>query len=299
MANNIQPIWKDYYISFNTADSPVNYSIRIGGEAVFYGKAWCPPAHNKETYTTKINQICENYLNIELDGFEKVTTVSKGIVHFDAIKTFQIINDDTLNVIDEVTFVYDYSYDDTIRYNMQSVLMNKPVNNRIKEGMYTFQTNCQNESVYTLISKTKPLINYYTINDCKSKYALYYLNSYGGWDSYLIEGYVSRKDSFSRKDINRQYDNNTIQFGTSPYKTEITENYELHTGWMNEKESEIMCKNIFPSTRVYLHNLETDKITPVTITDADALYKTKNNTGRKLINYTINIKSAQTKHNKN
>lgn len=299
MANNIQPIWKDYYVTFLTEDSPVNYSIRINGEPIFYGKAWCPPSTSKQTYTTKINTICENYLKNEIDGFENITTVSKGIVHFDAIKTFQIINDDTLNVIDEVTFVYDYSYDDTIRYNMQSVLMNKPVNNRIKEGMYTFQTNCQNESVYTLISKTKPLINYYTINDCKSKWALYYLNRYGGWDCLLIEGYVSKTDSYQRKTLKNDYDNNTLEFGDRIYMTDISESYEINTGWLNEKESEILAFNLLPSPTAYLHDLEKDKLIPVNINDAEVMYKNRNNTGRKLLSYTINVTNAQKKHNMN
>ena len=296
---NIQPIWKDYYITFQTQDSPVSYSIRIDGEVIFYGKAWCPPSYSMPTYTTKINNICENYLKMGLDGFNNITTVTKGISHADAIKTFQIYNDDTVKMIDEVTFVYDWSHDDTKNYNMQSVVMSRPINCKMKEGMYTFQTYCQSMMVQTLVSKTTPLLNYRIINDCKSKWALYYLNSHGGWDSYLIEGYVSKKDTFNRNSISRQYDNNDIKFSTSPYMTEITDNYEIHTGWLNEKESSMIASEIFPSTRVYLHNLETDEITPVTITDADAMYKNKNNTGRKLLNYTINATASQKRHNKN
>lgn len=295
---SIQPIWKDYYVTFLTEDSPVNYSIRINGEPIFYGKAWCPPSTSTQTYTTKINTICENYLKNELKGFENITTGSRGIIHTDAIKKFEIINDDTLQTIDEVFFVYDWSYDNTVRYNGVSALMNRPINDKGKDGMFFFQTNCQNNSVYTLVSRT-PLLNYYLTDDCKSKWALYYLNRYGGWDAFLIEGYVSRTDSYQRKILKNDYDNNTLEFGDRIYMTDISESYEINTGWLNEKESEILAFNLLPSTTAYLHDLEKDKLIPVNINDAEVMYKNRNNTGRKLLSYTINVTNAQKKHNMN
>ena len=53
------------------------------------------------------------------------------------------------------------------------------------------------------------------------------------------------------------------------------------------------------STRVFLHNLETDDVIPVVMTDADVLYKNNKNSGRKLLNYTINVIASQKEHNKN
>ena len=297
MANNVKPIWQDYYVSFNTANSPVNYSIQLNGEAIFYGKAWCPPAHNKETYQSKINTICENYLSNELQGFASITTNGKTIQHNDAIKTFQVINEDTNQVIDEVTFVYDWSYDSNVNY-ANTINLSKPINGKGKDGMYYFQTTCNGSMLSTYASKS-PTNDYEIVYDCNSKWALYYLNRYGGWDSYLIEGYVSKKDSFARNAVNLHYNNTTTEFGTTPYLTTVTSLYEIRTGWMNERESEIMASNVFQSTRVFLHNLETDDVIPVVMTDADVLYKNHKNSGRKLLNYTINVVASQTEHNKN
>ena len=297
MANNVKPIWEDYYVSFNTEDSPVTYSIQLNGEAIFYGKAWCPPSYSNETYRTKINIICENYLINELQGFASITTNGKTIQHTDAIKTFQVINEDKNTVIDEVTFVYDWSYDTSVDYT-KTVNMSKPINGKGKEGMYFFQTTCNGSIMSTYASKS-PTNDYRIIDDCNSKWALYYLNRYGGWDSYLIEGYVSKKDNFIRNIVDSHYDNRTTEFGKTSYLTEISSAYEIHTGWMNEKESEIIASNVFQSTRLFLHNLETDNIIPVIMTDADVMYKNPKNSGRKLLNYTINVLASQTEHNKN
>ena len=294
---NIQPIWKDYYITLNTNNSPVNYSIRLDGEAIFYGKAWCPPAHSESTFDVKINHICENYLSNEFNAFASVSSNGMTLAIKDAVKTFTIVNEDNNSTIDSVSFVYDWSYDKTISYN-GTVQMSHPINKRGKDGMYFFQTTFNGNTVQNNIS-INPINGYTLTNDCTSKWALYYLNRYGGWDSYLIEGYVSKKDTYNRRAILSDIDNKTIQFGNKPYMTSTSTNYEIHTGWMNDTESEIFAANVFPSTRVYLHNLETHDIIPVVITDADALYKNKKNTGRKLINYTVNAAAAQTEHNKN
>lgn len=288
MANKVIPIWKDYYVSFYTQNSPTSYSIYLDDEPIFYGKAWCPPLHAEETYSTKINKICEDYLTNELGNF---STTNRE--HTQALRTFTIYNEDTNTKWDEVTFIYDWSYDNSVNYN-DNVDMNHPINNKTKGGMYAFDTKYNTEKVSTTVTKVST-----KQSDCNGNWALYYLNRYGGWDSFLIEGYVSKKNNFTRHNINRHYDNRKKDFGTTPYLTEITTAYEIHSGWLSEKESETLAENIFPSTRLYLHNLLTDDIVPIVVTDADVLYKNKHNSGRKLLNYTINVVASQTEHNKN
>ena len=123
--------------------------------------------------------------------------------------------------------------------------------------------------------------------------ALYYLNARGGWDSFLIEGKVKRTDNMSQSDYGRKYDNTTAQFGKTRYMNEITESYELHTGWLTDDQAARLAKHLLPSNRVYAHNLETDRIFPVVITDSNAEYKTFKNEKR-LVSYQINISSSQT-----
>lgn len=295
----IIPIWQDYYVEFNAADSPINYSINLNGEAIFYGKAWAAPDYAENGFKTNIKKICEDYLTNDFLSFSTVTVGGRTYTHENAVKTFRVVNEDNDTIIATVTFIYDWSYDNTVMYSEgQTTQMSHPINKKGANGMYYFNTVFNGSNVATTVSLSP--INGYTIGDeCNGKWALYYLNRYGGWDSYLIDGYVSRKDNFVRKNVVKSFNNNTLEFGNKPYMTQITPNYEIHTGWMNDRESEVLAANVFQSTRVYLHNLETGEIIPIVITDADVLYKNHKNSGRRLLNYTINATEAQTEYNKN
>lgn len=297
----IFPIWQDTYVTFNTVNSPINYSINLDGEAIFYGKAWAAPAYDEDTFKTNINKICEDYLSNDMKDFRGV--IEGGgtyIAHTDAVKTFTVKNEDTGGTLGTFTFIYDWSHDTSKSYTEGRVTdMSDPINRKGVDGMYYFQTQFDGTQVKTLAS-LMPINGYTESTDCNAgKWAIYYLNRYGGWDSYLIDGYVSKKDGFARKNVVKGYNNNTLEFGSKPYMTQITHNYEIHTGWMNDRESEVLAANLFQTTRAYLHNLETNEVVPVIITDADVLYKNHKNSGRRLLNYTINAVSAQTEYNKN
>lgn len=304
MANNVQPIWKDYYINLETKTSPNNYSIWLNGETpIFNGKAWCPPSYKPSPgvlnafYPTKINGVCENYLSNDIEYFNFTTPTT--IEHTNALNTFQIVDEDNNTLIDEVTFVYDWSYDNTVDYTSNNTRLSRPVNGKGKDGMYFFITSCNGSKVSTYVTNKPNIDIFHYADDCNSNWAIYYLNKYGGWDSFLIEGYVSKRDKLTRYNVTKDYNNNIQQFGTTPYLTEINASYEIHTGWLNETESDILASNLFQSTRVFLHNLQTNEILPVLITDTDVVYKTRNNSGRKLLNYTINVETSHKKYNMN
>lgn len=135
----------------------------------------------------------------------------------------------------------------------------------------------------------------YSVNHCGDA-ALYYLNAAGGYDAFLIEGNVNRTDKFTQGDYYKAYDNTTIEFGRTRYLTEITQAYELHTGWLSDDEAQRLADNLFPSTRVWLHLLADDIIMPVVITDTEAPHKTYKNNGEQLVSYTIKVETSQTAH---
>lgn len=307
-------IWRDYFVELNTEDSPVKYGIYEVGDfgitdinnetyketerLVFSGTAWAAPSYSEDIFKVNINKICENYLTNEMIDLTTVPTNGTTITHKDAVKTFKIRNEDTGDVLDTVEFIYDWSFDKNVNHN-STVNKSHPINGRGVNGMFFFETQYNGTELKTTIKRT-PTAQYEIVDSCNAgKYAIYYLNRYGGWDSYLIEGYVSRKDGFNRKTMLSDFDNGTVEFGQKPYMTETTVNYEIHTGWMNDSESNILAANLFQTTRAYLHNLETDDIIPIVINDADVLYKNHKNSGRRLLNYTINAYKAQTEYNKN
>ena len=131
----------------------------------------------------------------------------------------------------------------------------------------------------------------YDVNYCGDA-ALYYLNSRGGYDAFLLEGKVARTDKYTQGDYYKAYDNTTIEFGRTRYITEITPSWELHTGFLSDEQAERLVRNLFPSTRVWLHLLDTDEYYPVVITDTSAEYKKYR--GEQLVQYTIKVDGSQT-----
>lgn len=130
------------------------------------------------------------------------------------------------------------------------------------------------------------------VNGC-SRYALYYVNAYGGWDSLLIEGNHSEVDNLTRHTRETEYDNRSIQNrGVHNYVNEIVKTMTLHTSWLSDDESSRM-HHLLNSTNVFLCDISTGDMMPVILTDTRTDYKTYKGNGGRLVNYTINVTIAQ------
>lgn len=130
------------------------------------------------------------------------------------------------------------------------------------------------------------------VTDCR-EWVVYYVNAYGGWDSLLIEGNTIETDSLKRLTREMEYDNRSIQNrGTQNYVNEITKSYTLHTSWMSDAES-LRMHHLLNSPEVYLFNINTGDMIPVTLNNTTTEYKTYKNNGGRLVNYTIDANLAQ------
>ena len=130
------------------------------------------------------------------------------------------------------------------------------------------------------------------VTDCR-EWVVYYVNAYGGWDSLLIEGNTIETDSLKRHTREMEYDNRSIQNrGTQNYVNEITKSYTLHTSWMSDAES-LRMHHLLNSPEVYLFNINTGDMIPVTLNNTKTEFKTYKNNGGRLVNYTIDATLAQ------
>ena len=127
------------------------------------------------------------------------------------------------------------------------------------------------------------------------QYALYYLNSYGGWDSFLIEGTAKKKDAYNTFQTDKVYDNNLPEFEADRYVNEVTTSYELNTHLLTDEESANLSKNLLGSVKVYLHDIPGGKVYPVLIDNKDTTYQTYQTNGRKLCQYKIQVTESQSK----
>lgn len=138
---------------------------------------------------------------------------------------------------------------------------------------------------------------YLIANTCKN-YCLYYINSRGGFDSMLIQGKQIQNDKITNYNYKKNYLYNVgltnTDRGIVNYKKDIVEGWQLNTHKLTDAQSEKISE-LFKSNEVYLHNLDTDQITPVIITNTNVEYKTFRNQERKWPIYTINVQSSQTK----
>lgn len=134
----------------------------------------------------------------------------------------------------------------------------------------------------------------YTVKNTCKRYCLYYLNAHGGWDWLVIDGNEVKNYNYSRQTYLQNYDNTTLESGKVNYRNDIQESWNLTTGFLTDAQSKQMY-NLFGSVSIYLHDLETGRITPVVITNNTQAEKTFKNQGRKLYNYTITVDNAQNK----
>lgn len=281
-------IYFDTFYTVSAGNSPFSYSIDLDGRTIFNGKAWNAPEEN--TIKIGINKIAQDYLSIDFPTLSSGTSITS---HPNAFRTFTLKNESG-STLETYNFLLDWSGKE--RNFGSSIILSDPINGKGVSGMYYFNTVWSN-GVSTTASKTASMAGYTEIENCGSEWALYYLNRGGGFDSFLIEGLVRKKDSYDRLNITRNFNNNTLDFGKKTYNNQITTEYEVVTGWLSDEESNNLAFNLLSSNQVLIHNVITGEIEPVVITDASGDYKTYKNNGRKMINYTINLSSSQTKQN--
>lgn len=132
------------------------------------------------------------------------------------------------------------------------------------------------------------------VDGCNT-YKLHYINAKGGYETLPIDGRKDKRtDNLTFEYYKTKGNNQNINKPQmNKFKVDITPKWELQTGWLNDEQSQKMY-NLFTSQKVWLENIETGEITPVYITNNAVDYKTFTNNGKRKINYTISVTSANT-----
>ena len=279
--------WED--VILQRTESVFDYRIYNRTNLIFQGRAYKRP--NADTNDIKLNKIFENYLSNSInDLLNSGEPEDTGV---NASKVFQIKKldaDGTETLIDEYTILYDWSYD--FRFRGENTDLSRPINGRYVAGMYKMDTTVNGQSGTVTNSLTEG--NYNVLADC-GEYALYYLNSYGGWDALLIDGTVLKKSTIKQYTTDRNINNSRIEFEQTKYINEIQDAYEINTGFLTDEQAANLSKNLIPSKEVYLHFLNDNKIIPVLITDSSVTYQTYQTNNLQMPQYKINVKESQIK----
>lgn len=314
-------IWEDYYANLGTADSVQYRIVRADTSAVIYsGKAFRKPGET--SIMARINDVCAEAFIHDLP------TISHAAFTTDSPITFRVqtLSGSTWTTKATVEFIPDWSYDPD--WDITTGLSD-PIINRIDSRMPIFfsvyratsisaqgirkdgtsststitqsakttgtavflASNWQNLDRIVLTSGTITK-TYQVVTSC-AEYALYYVNAYGGWDQLLIEGNTLEADTLKRYTREVVFDNSELQeAGVENYVNEITHGYTLHTGWLLSEAGKKM-HHLINSPCVYLYEIATNIMHPVTVTLGNCEYRTFRNNGNRLVNYALQVDLAR------
>lgn len=279
------PIWQDVY--FTGATDTLDYYILMdtgsaSREIIYQGRAYLQP--NQSNVKINISKICQNYLSNNIEDGNSIRNLDN--VNINSMKVFAIFNASGDTQLKAYRYVYDWSYGDL----SADGILTKPINGHADSRMVKLGTSVETSLYY----RNHSIPSIYTSGYC-GDYAIYYLQRNGGWAAFLIEGNSKKTDRYEKYSYNMAFDNNKAMFEESTYHLQITSDWRLTTGWLSDEQSENLAFNLLASNRVFLHDLKNDKIIPVIISNSETEYKTFKNTGRQMVNYTIELRESQKK----
>lgn len=275
------PIYKDTY--YTTSDTSLAYKIYANGTLIYSGKAFKMP--NETNLKININKICQDYLH---QDFEDILNGSTTMRNYDACVDF-ILQNDSGTTLETYRFLYCWDYDFTWN-RTASTTLSLPVNGHYISGQLRPKTTVTGTSTNAV--STASATGSYTTVVC-GDYVLYYVNARGGWDAFAFEGKCKKTDSITQHQYNRAFNNNTLEFESGRYISEVSTTYELNTGILSEDEAANFAKHLIGSNLCYLANITEGWVKPAVITDNTAVYK--QDADEEVITYQLTVKESQSK----
>lgn len=298
-------------VSFgNVAEA--DYTIEADGVQIYSGHAVRRP--DEANLTVRINNVCADYIAHVIPAISSaVSTPEPSAVTF-------TVKDGGGVTVDSVTFIADWSFD----YDHDPAALAAPVNGHVSAAQAlvlsvvgtsstTFTLRYQGGSTDTVTVAASggpvqivslPLANYvglesvtvagktYKVVPACHRYALLYVNAFGGWDTLLMEGRPSEADAYDRHTMVHRYDNNARSArGRSEYANEVTRSWTLRTGILHDDEADRM-HHVLGSAHVYLYDITYGTLAPVVITDTACEYKSRRGNGGP-VTYTVTAEIAQ------
>lgn len=226
-----------------------------------------------------------------------------------------------------VNYIYDYSYNDQDNYNIteprqvidyydprqyvfESIYYYLDENPLLRIGVndYNFEftdIKLYNKYNVTFIAEDNETIRFcyrikygnreiplygteYKQKCTNAKYAVYYMNVYGGWNWMLFEG--NKQIKKYNNTFNTIVTNNKIEI---PYKVQSNSVYELTSLYMTDEQSEKL-HDLYISPIIYLHDLENNKLIRAKLETKTYTEKTFINQGRKYFTQNITLSEAKT-----
>lgn len=340
MAATPIPIWKDKSVALGDADfADYEVRLDTSsGEAVFSGRAYKRPGDAHPV--ARINDIAWQYMTPNINAASGMFTGGTGGRSRNTLaRTFSVVyyTAGAWTEAEAVTFYWDWSYDYDFVIPANGKLTD-PVRLVLDQRQALIQSYVEEvQDEYTvhmvrldgttadahLIGSEAPGYCVFNLADtdhhgllrsvrigtgptfaveqgCGPRWALYYLNAYGGWDSILLTRKALRTDVLTRHNLVTGYDNAVRTARSSfDYAVEYDETWEMHTDWLSEDEAGRM-HHVLNTPFGWLQDLGAVALgryppailRPVVLTNTETPYKTRSTEGGPLIQYTITLRVA-------
>lgn len=288
----IQPIWKDYLFTAN--GDYIDYTVSLNGTVIYRGRAYKRPGASQIEWS--INDVAANYLQNDFPTLPSIGTASYTTERAKGLQQFTVAYGD---ISRPIKFLNDWSYvavtDNVWRQLLQifdvvdirlPFLITKPY-----EDLSVGQLNEMSTYDGPGGSYTGTLSWKVGQNTCW-RYALYFLNAFGGWSFIYLEA-VKALEDYDRKTAKRLYNSSDLKArGAVNYVNEVTRRWNAKTPYLTDDQASKMW-HVLGTTSAYLFDMETQQVTPVNVTNGSMEEKTYRNQGAKRVRYDINLTLAQ------
>lgn len=312
-------IWEDLDIdlsSYLDGNGTVQYRIELEDYTViFNGRACAAP---DGSCTVRVNDICANYLRQTAPTFD-----SDFEDNLDVAKWFWLCVGS--QDVENFGFLLDYSYDSENDWHEEGDMLNAPIRSKAPAGFPLPITVLGEASVTRQVIKTNGQTSsdtlssdnsgtfwefpeddwqrviydgkaYDIVQGCSARYALYYVNEYGGWDMIAMKGTALKSDTIVRHVTESRYTMDYLKMGRGRrnHVNEMDTRWGLRTGLLTDDEASRM-HHLLGSTNVFLADMETYDFLPVIISDTNAPYYNYRNNGNNPVEYVVNVELAQSR----
>lgn len=300
-----QQIWKDYYVDLSAylTDGAAVYEIRKGADTLYTGRAVQRP---DGTCRVRVNDVCAAWLGSHLPDVE-----TQGDEGDDSLVAFAVYVGGSK--VEDVVLYRDWSYDrnwNPYTGGVSTVPIRRIADTRmpilcsfLKSDTITVDVRgtSTSESVTAPCVYVVPATGAagtvsigsltWDVKDTCRRWALYYVNKYSGWDSFIFAD-GTESEGYARDTVERDYDNNDeLAVGTLNYRTERSRSWELRTGILTDAEAAQM-DTIAGAVQAYLYDMQEGVWYPVTMADA-SWTRRRYAQGRQRVEYTITCRLAQ------
>lgn len=140
----------------------------------------------------------------------------------------------------------------------------------------------------------------YTLKETCYRYCVYYSNRLGGWDWLLVNGKSVKTEDAEVGQMKKQCNLSpastyNIKRNREDYMKKLTRSWELTKSMLTDRQAHLMHQLAF-SNHIYLHDLATQELIPVTYDDKSFEWKTWRNNNGRLSNVTFNLKASRDKY---